>query len=401
MRILSLELHNIGPFEDTEIKFQNANDELKNRPEVIITGENGTGKSIVIDAIRGLLSSYPIERDIVANHTDFKIRLLIESDKKELMLFESTQFVPGNKNHFFTQIEAASSQRSDRDNLFFFADYWGPNISTDTFNIPHLSPVKTDIKMKDLMEQMVQNSAINSFICYIDYLRGSEDHTEQELGEHIYRLISDIISDCIGEGRFASVSRKHLMPQVVVYGKQITIEKLSLGNQLLLTHLVRTLYKMYCFCEKKGIKLEELNKISGILLIDEVENHLHPKWQKRVVGLIHKYFPNLQLIMTTHSPFVVSSVESPKVFVCKSGGDYTTIVDVSSNYANFPVDEVLGMDVFDVDPFSNKISRLLQKRKQAIHQNDKEEKEKIESELVNLNQSFFYVMRHKEFFGEE
>ncbi len=53
----------------------------------------------------------------------------------------------------------------------------------------------------------------------------------------------------------------------------------------------------------------------AILLIDEIENHLHPTWQRRVIpALLHKdHFPNLQIFATTHSPFVVAGLKAGQV----------------------------------------------------------------------------------------
>jgi predicted ATP-binding protein involved in virulence len=47
---------------------------------------------------------------------------------------------------------------------------------------------------------------------------------------------------------------------------------------------------------------------SGILLVDEVDMHLHPRWQQLVIDLLQKAFPSFQIILTTHSPHVLSTV---------------------------------------------------------------------------------------------
>ncbi len=51
----------------------------------------------------------------------------------------------------------------------------------------------------------------------------------------------------------------------------------------------------------------------AILLIDEIENHLHPTWQRRVIPALLKHFPRLQIFATTHSPFVVAGLEAGQV----------------------------------------------------------------------------------------
>ncbi len=58
----------------------------------------------------------------------------------------------------------------------------------------------------------------------------------------------------------------------------------------------------------------------GVLLIDEIDAHLHPKWQYRVIEDLRRTFPNVQLIVTTHSAEVVSTVDKESVYVLEPDG---------------------------------------------------------------------------------
>ena len=51
----------------------------------------------------------------------------------------------------------------------------------------------------------------------------------------------------------------------------------------------------------------------AVLLIDEIENHLHPTWQRRVISAIVDHFPGLQILATTHSPFMVAGLKAGQV----------------------------------------------------------------------------------------
>ena len=64
---------------------------------------------------------------------------------------------------------------------------------------------------------------------------------------------------------------------------------------------------------------ESLLACDGVVLIDEVDLHLHPSWQQRIVDDLTRTFPNLQFIVTTHSPQVVSSVKGSSVFLVNDG----------------------------------------------------------------------------------
>ena len=58
-------------------------------------------------------------------------------------------------------------------------------------------------------------------------------------------------------------------------------------------------------------------KCPAILLIDEIENHLHPTWQRRLIPTLVEFFPGLQIFATTHSPFVVAGLKAGQVHLLK------------------------------------------------------------------------------------
>ena len=79
-----------------------------------------------------------------------------------------------------------------------------------------------------------------------------------------------------------------------------------------------------------------------ILLIDEIENHLHPTWQRRVIPTLLKYFPGLQIFATTHSPFVVAGLKAGQVHMLKRDGN--GVVTASTNEQDiigWTTDEIL------------------------------------------------------------
>ena len=53
----------------------------------------------------------------------------------------------------------------------------------------------------------------------------------------------------------------------------------------------------------------------GIILLDEVDAHLHPLWQRKLLPAMRKALPNVQIIVTTHSPFVLASCRGARVHV--------------------------------------------------------------------------------------
>ena len=81
---------------------------------------------------------------------------------------------------------------------------------------------------------------------------------------------------------------------------------------------------------------------SAILLIDEIENHLHPTWQRRVIPALLDHFPNLQIFATTHSPFVVAGLKAGQVHLLNR--DSNGVVTASTNTEDiigWTADEIL------------------------------------------------------------
>lgn len=71
--------------------------------------------------------------------------------------------------------------------------------------------------------------------------------------------------------------------------------------------------------------------VSGIVLIDEIELHLHPSWQQRIIPDLQRTFPNVQFICTTHSPQVLSTVKQESIRVITEEGTIITGEEVGVN----------------------------------------------------------------------
>ena len=84
------------------------------------------------------------------------------------------------------------------------------------------------------------------------------------------------------------------------------------------------------------------HKKPAILLIDEIENHLHPTWQRRVIPALLEHFPGLQIFATTHSPFVVAGLKAGQVHLLNR--DDNGVVTASTNTEDiigWTADEIL------------------------------------------------------------
>lgn len=393
MRILNLQIKNIGPFLEGNIDFITGNDNMSNPPVTIITGENGTGKTIILDTIRTLFlgNSHKIERNIVRKEEDFACSMTLFNGQKPITI-SSNKFDSFNKlqlngvgfgNIFYPGQKYDSSWN-------WVINYWTSKLSTDSFEVKNLVvPVLENLYFNSL-SGIHQNIEVAQLICFFDYLKTSENSDERVVGEKLFEIVKKIVKLSLIDGEFKYVARKTLEPIVLQTGQEVSLDKLSSGNLYLIQRMVSLLGKMYSVHVINNNPIDDLCKTSGILLIDEAENHLHPKWQKTFIKSIQEIFPNLQIIVTTHSPFIVSSIENAKIFVCQSKGNHAIITDETDIYSNKPIDEILLSPLFGITyPFNKEISDLLQKRKIAISEKKFSKRNQIEDTLKKINPQYF------------
>lgn len=398
MRINSLELQNIGPFINAKIDFIGLN---KKPPITIITGENGTGKTIIIDAIRAQFLGYQgsIQRNIVRENDNFSIKSNIEFNKK-IHNLATKEFGTSNVDKKVAfQVTDNGASYPDLANIFTFeknakgniwiVNYWTSKSDNKNYKLTNLEFLEPEKYLLGSLNGIQSNVEVIKLITYFDYLKSSDNPNEKKEGEFLFETLKSIIKLSLIDGEFKYVERKTLMPVVSQNGFEVSLDKLSSGNLYLIQRLISLLGQMYSVYVLNNLKLDEMLQTPGVLMIDEAENHLHPKWQKSFLNSILSIFPNLQIIVTTHSPFIVSSIENARVYVCKSMKDYSVLIDETDLYSNKPIDEVLASDVFETSPFSESITKLLRERQESINQNNFERSEQIETELKAINPQYF------------
>lgn len=90
------------------------------------------------------------------------------------------------------------------------------------------------------------------------------------------------------------------------------ISNLSAGYQSLLWMVMNLAYRLALLNPEKAEKWKE---VPGIVLIDEIDMHLHPKWQWNIIKALEETFPNVQFVLATHSPIVISSCENEQLLM--------------------------------------------------------------------------------------
>ncbi|MNI24310.1 hypothetical protein D3C73_779240 [compost metagenome] len=103
---------------------------------------------------------------------------------------------------------------------------------------------------------------------------------------------------------------------------------------------------------------EAIRATTGIVLIDELDMHLHPKWQRHVVSDLKKAFPNIQFVVTTHSPFIVQSLDSDELYNLDK---YADIVP-----KDLKIDDIATLVMGVESPFSDKNQEQYQQARSIL-----------------------------------
>ena len=136
---------------------------------------------------------------------------------------------------------------------------------------------------------------------------------------------------------------------------------------------------------------EGWEKKPAILLIDEIENHLHPTWQRRVIPALLEHFPGLQIFATTHSPFVVAGLKAGQVHLLNR--DANGIVTASTNTEDiigWTADEIL-RTMMGVDEPTDQLTVDRANRLRELREKDTlttEEQDELNTLRRQVNQTF-------------
>lgn len=156
-----------------------------------------------------------------------------------------------------------------------------------------------------------------SFFEWFKDLEDLENEWRRDNPEHRDRLLEAIrqaISSLLPGFANLRVRRAPLRMTVTKQGRELVVNQLSEGEKGLLS-LAADLAKRLAIANPG---LANPLEGSGVVLIDEIELHLHPKWQHEIVPALTRTFPNCQFIVATHSPQVIANVNPQQVYLLQA-----------------------------------------------------------------------------------
>jgi len=332
MYLKKLKIKNMKCFDEKEFDFSsNFN---------VLIGDNGNGKTTILDAIAISLGTLFIGIDGTTSRTLFinEIRKTTNNqDTSELLLpfvLESI-FNIENQNITCVREQATTKGKLKYKSAIDLIEYGKKlmenvrkNIITDLPIIAyHGTGRLSSQKFKRTNLYKRKTSRFDGYYAALDpksikrefykwYITFEDEALKFNKDKTLYNAFNKAITDCVPEWSeiHYSWANYDIKGKLNLSNRQtewIELGAMSSGFQTMVGLAADIAYR--CIQLNPHLQENAIKLTKGIVLIDELDMHLHPNWQKRVVADLKRAFPNIQFIVTTHSPFIIQSLHENEV----------------------------------------------------------------------------------------
>ncbi len=303
-------------------------------PHLILTGKNGTGKTILLNAIADFLDI--VKEDTSMHFVDYKSQLKYWKNKKNSSpqeTMQTTEYIKyyqnkianlyGRVNVDMVDIAQIIEQYQKRN---FVISFYGAG-RLAKMNEPK-NPTKPNLQVKG----KASSSLTDQFLYFLSDLKVQEALARNEKQysdannikdwfENFERILKSIYND--QDLRLEFIYKDYSF-KIHTNDKSFRFNEMSDGYIAAIDIIADLILKM-----QDGNSLTRNYQKQGIVLIDEIETHLHLELQRLVMPLLTRIFPNIQFIVTTHSPFVLSSMSNAVAYDL----EHREIIDELTEYS--------------------------------------------------------------------
>lgn len=350
MKILSLYLTNFRGLDHFQI--------TPNGRSVVFFGINGVGKSSILRAINLLYSS--VINSVVKNRFKQGVRIEIEDISfgaakcvikfgvdicgKPLTYHRSMTRKTNERFHDKTALKAISDCFSvfvddDDKDMPIYVNY---SVNRSVIDVPLRIVKKHDFDKVCAFEKAIESRI--DFRTFFEWFRNQEDLENQMIAQS-NREYRDKKLDCVRTAILCMldgfsnlrISRNPLRMIVNKENKTLRVDQLSDGEKCTLA-MIGDLARRLAIANPL---LEDPKKGEGVVLIDEIELHMHPDWQRKIIGKLRITFPNIQFIITTHSPQVLNEVNMDFDIYQLSSDNGKIVCSKQKNLVNWDANYIL------------------------------------------------------------
>lgn len=379
MKIRKLQLKNIGVFDDETIEFQPC--PAKDKAEIhIFTGQNGSGKTTILTALTSAFDDFGISEEnrqrnlINKRFKDFDSIITIEFDLAKVAIYKSRMI---NSPKSLSKTHYDSDFRSYEDSLkssrlysydyavFAFSGY--RQIQSEQIEAikepKDFNPLSQSLEfIKDYSQknQLTINQLIANNISKSAIEKGRNEEKSKKFA-NVLKSIEEAISEITDWKIEFDLETEPTNLITKVNGEELDFDVLPDGLRSLISWIADLLGRIDLLKWQDDLPIFEKNLI---LFLDEIEVHLHPAWQRKVLPVVQKLFKNSQIFVSTHSPFVVNSVDDAWVYKLELENGKAKVAEIIKSEDGVSYSYVLS-EIFDIkEEFGVEVQKDLAKFKE-------------------------------------
>jgi len=382
---LSLELENVRCFGKRQrIDFSDNNGNQKRW--TIILGDNGTGKTTILQVLLNFFDTIMLGNHLINLKGNY---LLLNSRKL-------VDFSLQNFSETFTKLTLGEIRKKlilscDSEKAFLGAIFaYGALRRAGETSI-------SDQNGESFYETLFDETALllnpEEWLIRTHYesllkseFQGKRRRKVNKVIETLTRILPDV-----GEIRFGEKTKNNKSEAVIEFKTPygwVESKDLSLGYRTSMAWMVDFASRMFDLYPESENPLAE----PAVVLIDEIDLHLHPKWQRELIDFLTNLFPNTQFIVTTHSPLIVqaAAARDANIVVCRREGDHVVIDQSVEAVRGWRADQILTSDLFDLPSTRDTELEKLEKQRRKILSKakltkaDEKKVKELSAELDNL-----------------
>ncbi len=374
------------------------------RQHLLITGKNGSGKTSLLLAIQkyikaindgqmsAILKTYP--GFIKISEAELK---KAQSDSEKYKRQKNYENLLSTVKQYSDGVDVIFNYFEDLDSLYEKGDFITAFFPADRkTKLQHVNGVE-EVKLAE--KYRVDSDPGSVLLKYMVHLKTQQSYARNEgdtvNAERIQKwfdrfenALRILLDDSTIRLEFDYRQYNFMIHQ---QGKKpFSLEQLSDGYSSVIYMLADLILRM----DKNWLLGDKLSRYDteGIVLIDELETHLHIELQKKILPFLTEFFPRIQFIVTTHSPYILNSVSNAKAYDLEKQREL-------ENLSVFSSDE-LAEAYFDTDEYSEEIKRKLSqyerlKEKMELTDDERAERARLRSELKNLSGEFSGAIKDK------
>lgn len=330
--IQSIEINKVRHLHDLKIVIPD-----DNHPHLLVTGKNGSGKTSLLNAVSDHISVLQSKGNMFymsylewIDNTKEELSHCTDPIKEAELRNNLTQYqqwyddVFGQVKVVFedpTQIVYQSAERP-----FITAMYAADRIVRMT---EPENPTKPSLRSK----WKIGDNASDQFLFFLSDLKIQEalarnegQVSDADQIKHWFESFEHLLGEIFGDLHLKLIfDYKNYSFHIQSEGKSFKFTELSDGFAAVIDIVSDLILKMSAISNRTM----QLYNIPGIVLIDEVETHLHLSLQRQVMPLLTSVFPKIQFIVSTHSPFVLNSIPSATIYDLEHQEVLTDLSDYS------------------------------------------------------------------------